>query len=241
MGLFFREFIVPIQGIPHGVSGVGIVLFYLPKKFLHLGAVGVVLVGAALDLLLITPQLGIAGDVAFFYHAERTDDAQGHLSHLEQRGHSVETSLIDEVHEGGGKQVVLMVPKGYLIAPQLLGKVEHNLPPVPRTQETGRLAPQFGGVFERCGPDMQRHVELLAEMLQVLGRCLVGDIGHAHMEGLDAESRMLYLGPACEHLEEAQRILAAGQTNEDAVAVFKQAVGGEGLDKAFANTPFEVN
>ena len=59
--------------------------------------------------------------------------------HLEQGGHRVETSLIEEVHQTGVEQVVLMMTQGNLVTAQLLRQIEELLATMPGAEEAGRL------------------------------------------------------------------------------------------------------
>jgi hypothetical protein len=121
------------------MTGLRIHLLNLFEELSHIITMGRRLVGTEFYLLLIAPQLRIATDIILLNHTERTDDAQGHLSHLEQSRHRIETSLIELVHQAGMQQVILMMSQGNLVAPQLLRQIKKLLTAVPRTEETWRL------------------------------------------------------------------------------------------------------
>ena len=114
--IVFHQFSGPYEGIPEAVTGFWVVLLDGVEELAHVVAMTVFFIWAQLHLLLIAAQLGIASDVGLFDHAERTDDAQGHLLHFEQGGHRVEAALVELVHQAGVEQVVLMMAKGYLVA-----------------------------------------------------------------------------------------------------------------------------
>lgn len=80
---------------------------------------------------------------------------------------------------------------------------------------------------------MQGHLQPLAELLQVVGRSLVADILHPHMNSLDAKPRVMNLRPAPQQLGEQQRILAAREPYQHMVIVGQQLIPHESLDKPF--------
>ena len=103
------------------------------------GSLGVVLVGAVLQLLLITAEFCVAYNVSFVDETQRSDDAKRHLAHLQQGGHRTETALIHKVHQRGVDYVVAMVAQGNLVAAKFLGEVEELLASVPGTEKAGLL------------------------------------------------------------------------------------------------------
>ena len=81
------------------------------------------------------------------------------------------------------------------------------------------------------GDDVEGHVLLTAEALQIVGRGFVADVRHAHMDGLDPEVRMMDARAAGQQFQEAKRVLAARESEEHVVVVLEQTVGGKRADE----------
>ena len=204
--LFLDEFSRLLQGLPDRVAGFGIQALHLSEQAGDGGAVGVALMGAQFGHGPVAGHLSIATDVCLVNEAQRTDDAQRHLAHFEACGHCAEASLKCQVHQGRVDEVVAMVPKGYLVAAQLLRKIEQLLAAVPRAEEARRLTLRL---LKAGGNHVQRHLQIIAELLKVVSRSLVADILHPHMNRLDTKSGMMNLCPAAQQFRKKQGVLAA--------------------------------
>ena len=158
----------------------------------HARAMGIGVVGTAFFLWLVVMRFGVGEDVGFVAEAEWTDDADGHFLHAQQYGHRAESTLKREVHQGGVKDVVLMVAEGNLRAAQFLCEIEDLLAPVPRAEEAGRL---LGTLVETGGENVQRHVKLSAEVFEIGGVGFVGDVLHPHVNGTELEARRIDVTP----------------------------------------------
>ena len=86
---------------------------------------------------------------------------------------------------------------------------------------------------------MQRHIQRLTELLQVIGRRLVRDILHTHMDSLNTEAGLVYLSPFAQHLKQAQRVFSARQPHKDMITVLKKTVSDKSFYEAFANAFFK--
>ena len=122
--LFFNQFVVCIQGSPDAEAGFRIHLFHLVVEMFDVCAMRVRLVGTEFLLFLIASHFCVDLDILFLYHAERSDDGQWHLTHLEARWHRVEAPLKGEVHQGCMDEIVLMMAECYLVAAEFLSEVE---------------------------------------------------------------------------------------------------------------------
>ena len=71
---------------------------------------------------------------------------------------------------------------------------------------------------------MQGNAEAVAEGLEIGGVCLVVDIRHADMERLDGEVGDIDLGTTSEEFQQAQRVLATRQTDEDFVVLVDELI-----------------
>ena len=71
---------------------------------------------------------------------------------------------------------------------------------------------------------MERDAEAGAEGLQVGGVALVVDVVHANMERLEGEVGDMNLGTPGEKLQQAERILATRQTDEDFIVLVDEFV-----------------
>ena len=113
--------------MPHALACLGVQGAEGLGEAFHFRAAGSVFVGAWGYL---THQLGcgsIGRNVPFRNKAQGTDDGEGIMLHGHGGAHGVERTFVKEVHEHGGKEVVLMMPQGYLVETVLNGKVEHSL------------------------------------------------------------------------------------------------------------------
>ena len=186
--------------MPDGVACLWIQLFQLLEERLCGGAISGLLVGTQLELFLVMLLLGILLDVSLLTQAQRTDNGQRHLLHPELGRHRRELPLEGEVHQGSMDDVILVMAKGYLGTTQLLSDIEELLAALPGTEETGgllfalarRRTVGSGGAYvgssrKAGGNDVERNTEAVAERLQVGGVCLVMNIVHADMQGLNGE------------------------------------------------------
>ena len=82
------------------------------------------------------------------------------------------------------------------------------------------------------GNQVQRHPEVLAELLQVRGVGLIVNVLHAYMNSLYLEGGMLDASATSQQLSEQQRVLATRQAHQHMVAVAQQLVSDKRLDKA---------
>ena len=189
--------------MPEGVARLWIQLFQLLEERLCGGAIGGLLVRAQLELFLVMLLLGILLDVSLLTQAQRTDNGQRHLLHPELGRHRRELSLEGEVHQGSMDDVVLVVAKGYLGTTKLLSNIEELLAALPGTEEAGGLSVlRFSrNIREAGGDDVERNGEAVAEGLEVGGVCLVMNIVHADVQGLDSEVGDVDLGAAGEELQ----------------------------------------
>ena len=146
--LFLNEFVVGLEGTPDAVAHFWVQLFETVVNLLDVRAVRVGLVRTDFLLLLIALQFGVGLDVGLWNEAQRTDDRERHLAHLQQGGHCAETALETEVQQGRMDEIVLMMPEGYLVAAEFLCQIEHYLAAVPGTEKAGLLLlAQAGGGF----------------------------------------------------------------------------------------------
>ena len=80
-----------------------------------------------------------------------------------------------------------MMTQCNLVETNLLCKVEHLFPAIPRTKKARRLTFVGGSIKTRVN-DMQVDVALSAKFLQVMGIRFVIDIIHSNVNGLDGET-----------------------------------------------------
>ena len=161
---------------------------------------------------------GILSDVGFLTQAERTDNGQRHLLHLQLGRHRRELALEGEVHQHRMDKVVLVMAQGYLGAAQLLCNVEELFAALPGTEEAGglllarRRSVGSSGTFvgsggEAGGDDVQGNAKTVAEGLKIGGVRLVVDIFHADVECLDGEVGDVNLGTTGEELQQTSESL----------------------------------
>jgi hypothetical protein len=174
-------------------------------NLLNVSAIGVMLIGTLLELLLITLFFGVSTDIIFGAETKRADDGEGHFPHAEQGGHGAEVSLEREVHQGSMDDVVLMVPQGYLVTPQLLGEVEELLAALPGAEEARGLWMKVEGSFrgkhpfgssggwrvDGRGNEVEGNFQALTEVLQIGSVRLIMDVLHSYVEGFNRELRTL--------------------------------------------------
>ena len=131
--ILFRQFTLLFQCFPNGKARFRADQFNAVVKLCNGGSLGIMLIGTMLQLLLIPTEFSIAVYVDFVDETKRTDDGEWHFAHLQQGGHSAETTLVDEVHQRSMDDVVAMMPQGNLVAAKLLRKVEELFAAVPGT------------------------------------------------------------------------------------------------------------
>ena len=95
----------------------------------------------------------------------------------------MEGAFVEEVHEHGGKEIVLVMPQGNLVEAVLYGKVEHGLTAIAGTKEAAGTA-HVGAFFKLGVEDVQGDAKTVTELLHVGNIRLVGHIVHNHMHGL---------------------------------------------------------
>ena len=203
-------------------------MFQLVVDVAHARAVGIGVVGTAFFLWLVVMRFGVGKDVGFVTEAERTDDADGHFLHAQQYGHRAKATLECKVHQGGVKDVVLMVAEGNLRAAQFLCEIEDLLASVPRAEEAGRL---LGALVEAGGENVKRHVKLSAEIFEIGGVGLIGDVLHPHVNGTELEARRIDVTPLRQQFQQAQRILSSRQGHKHMIAIVDQAIFAQGTSE----------
>lgn len=134
--------------------------------------------------------------------------------HPEEAGHGREATGIGEVHERRVEDVVLMVPEGYLVTPQLLRHLEERLSAVPRTEETGCALLITVGLklYEALviGDAVAR--ALLAKVIRVR---LVIYARHSHMQGMKREALIASAQHVAHEVEQGEGVLSTRQADED--------------------------
>ena len=96
--------------MPHALAGLGVHGAEGLSKMFHFRPLGSVFIGTGKYL---SYQLGFGGigcDVLFGDKAEGSDDGERVVLHGHGGAHGVEGAFVEEVHEHGGKKVVLMMP-----------------------------------------------------------------------------------------------------------------------------------
>ena len=211
-----------------GAEGLGEAFHFRPSGSVFVGAGGY-----------LTHKLGcgsIGRYIQFRNKAQGADDGEGIMLHGHGGTHGVERTFVEEVHEHGGKEVVLMMPQGYLVETVLYGKVEHSLTAIACTKEAAGLA-LVGAFVKRGVEDMQGDAKTVAELLHVGNIRLVGHIVHNHMHGLYPYGWFEDTGTLCHQLGHDKGVLASGEGEEYPVAVGEKAVGGTGFVEETGEAP----
>ena len=211
-----------------GAEGLG--------EALHFRAAGSVLVGTGGDL---AHQLGFGGmecDVLFGDKAEGADDGEGIVLHGHGGTHGVEGAFVEEVHEHGGKEIVLMMPQRNLVEAVLHGKAEHGLATIAGTEEA-TCAALVGALVERGVKYVQGYAKGIAELLHVQDVRLIGHIVHNHMHGLHVYRWLEDTCTLSHQLSHDQGVLASGKGKENPVAIGKKAVSGTGFVEEAGEAP----
>ena len=206
-----------------GIARLGIELFHTAEQGSNVAPSGGFLVWTLLVLLLVVLGFGYGNDVVFLNQNERTDDSEGHLAHLQLRRHRREAAFVEQVHQCSVDYVVLMVAQGNLVVAVSLCISKELLAPIPGTEEAWLLAPVAFGVEAR-GCHVQGYSPTLAELLEISGVALVGNVLHAHVDGSHREARLEHAAPVRKQIEKQQRVFATRQAYEYLVAV-----GNEGI------------
>lgn len=170
--------------MPHALACLGVQGAEGLGEALHFRAAGSVFIGTGGH---VTHQLGFGGmgcDVLFGDKAEGAYHGEGIVLHGHGGAHGVEGAFVEEVHEHGGKEIVLMMPQRNLIETMLNGKVKHGLTAIAGTEEATRAA-LVGALVERGVKYVQGYAKGIAELLHVRDVRLVGHIVHNHMHGLN--------------------------------------------------------
>ena len=148
----------------------------------------------------------------------------------------MERTFVEEIHEHGGKEVVLMMPQGNLVETVLYGKVEHGLTAIACTKETAGLA--LVCAFVKGGVEnVQGDAKSIAKVLHVGNVRLVGHIVHNHMHGLYLYGWFEDTGTLCHQPGHDKGVLASGEGEEYPVAVGEKAVGGTGFVEEAGEDP----
>lgn len=211
-----------------GAEGLGEAFHFRPSGSVFVGAGGY-----------LTHQLGCGSmgcDVQFRNKAQGADDGEGIMLHGHGGTHGVERTFVEEVHEHGGKEVVLMMPQGNLVETVLYGKVEHSLTAIACTEEAAGLA-LVSAFIKRGVEDVQGDAKTVAELLHVGNVRLVGHIVHNHMHGLYPYGWFEDTGTLCHQLGHDKGVLASGEGEEYPVAVGEKTVGGTGFVEETGEAP----
>ena len=222
--------------MPHALAGFGVQGAEGLGEALHFRAAGFVFVGTG-DYL--AHQMGFGGmgcDVLFGDKAEGTDDGEGIVLHGHGGAHGVEGAFVEEVHEHGGKEVVLMMPQRNLVETLLHGKAEHGLATIAGTEEA-TCAALVGDFVERGMKYVQRYAKGIAECLHVQDVRLIGHIVHNHMHGLHVYRWLENTRTLSHQLSHDQGVLASGKGKENPVAIGKKAVIGTGFVEEAGEDP----
>ena len=224
------------QCMPHALAGFGVHGAEVLGEAFHFRAAGSVLVGAGGDLAY---QLGFGGmgcDVLFGDKAEGAYHGDGIVLHGHGGAHGVEGAFVEEVHEHGGKEIVLVMPQGNLVETLLYGKAEHGLTAIAGTEEAA-CAALVGALVEGGVKYVQGYAKGVAELLHVKDVRLIGHIVHNHMHGLHMYRRLEDTRTGSHQLSHDQRVLATGKGKEYPVAIGKKAVIGTGLVEEAGEDP----
>lgn len=222
--------------MPHALACLGVQGAEGLGEAFHFRPSGSVFVGARSYLAHQACIGSIGRYVQFRNKAQGTDDDEGIMLHGHGGVHGVERTFVEEVHEHGGKEVVLMMPQGYLVETVLYGKVEHSLTAIACTKEAAGLA--LVGAFVKGGvEDVQGDAKSIAELLHVGNIRLVGHIVHNHMHGLYPYGWFEDTGTLCHQLGHDKGVLASGEGEEYPVAVGEKGVGGTGFVEETGEDP----
>lgn len=140
--------------------------------------------------------------------AEGTDNLQVVMLHLHHRAHRLRLSLEGDVHQISDDEVIVMVAQGNLVETVVLREAEEGLAAVPCAEEASRL-PRVCTLIEGGVDDMQWHVEIIAELLQIGAVCLVRYVVHDDMRRRHFYVRTEYPCSLCHQTSQHQRVLAA--------------------------------
>ena len=86
---------------------------------------------------------------------------------------------------------------------------------------------------------MERDGQTIAELLKVGSVCLVMNIVHSDVQGLDGEVGDIDLGTAGEELQQAERVFATRQTDEDFVVLVDELVLPQRFIECFPKSFFQ--
>ena len=224
------------QCVPHALAGFGVQGAEGLGEAFHFRAAGSVLVGTGGDM---AHQLGFGGMgcyVLFGDKAEGADDGEGIVLHGHGGAHGVEGAFVEEVHEHGGKEIVLMMPQRNLVETLLYGKAEHGLATIAGTEEAV-CATLVGALVEGGVKYVQGYAKGVTERLHVQDVRLIGHIVHNHMHGLHVYRWPEDTRTLCHQLSHDQRVLASGKGKENPVAIGKKAVSGTGFVEETGEPP----
>ena len=224
------------QCVPHALAGFGVQGAEGLGEAFHFRAAGSVLVGTGGDL---AHQLGFGGMgcyVLFGDKAEGADDGEGIVLHGHGGTHGVEGAFVEEVHEHGGKEIVLMMPQRNLVETMLYGKAEHGLATIAGTEEA-TCAALVGALVEGGVKYVQGYAKGIAECLHVQDVRLIGHIVHNHMHGLNTDRRSEDTRTLSHQLSHDQGVLASRKGKQNPVAIGKKAVIGTGFVEETGEAP----
>lgn len=221
---------------PQTVPGFGIHLFQTMQDTFHHAPARLRLVRTILHLLPIVSYRRQFRQIGFVHKAHRADNRHVELLHYQPRRHRTERPLIRNIHQQRFQNIIHVMPQGYFVTPLFLCHSEQSLAPVPRTQETRRLA----GIRTRIElrfVQHERHSLRLRIASEVIRIALIRDISHYHMGSNHRKPWLQNPGTTRQQFHQRQRVLAAGKPDKDFIALFYQSVLHHSFGKAFLYTP----
>jgi len=137
---------------------------------------------------------------------ERADEDDPALEHLLPGRHRADLAFKKQVHQDGLDDVVLVVAQRHLAAPQLLGRLEERLAPVPGTPETGDFFAALSAEDIVLFDDELEPLLRRAPAQEVHGDSVVAEV-HIHRHELIADRHEG--AAALQDLQEDKAVLAA--------------------------------
>lgn len=163
-------------------------------------------------------------------HTQRPDYTQRIMPHRHRRPHRRKRALISHIHQQGNEKIILMMPQRHLVEPPLHSEVKQSPPPIPRTEETTRLAPVPTLVKTRMN-DMQSNTTVPAKPLEILHVGLIRDIVHHDISRLHPNRRFENPRPRPKQSHQSQRVLPTRKPHKNPVTIFYQSETNTGLIK----------
>jgi len=212
-----------VESAPDGVDGVGIERLEGTDDIVHIRSMGLVLIRTELLLPMIAPELGIAAQIGLADKTERADHLHRELIHLQEGRDSANSALEREVHQEGMDDIVAMMTEGYLVAAPRLSHLKQGLAAIPGAEETMGLAMVGRGV-EGGNVMNELYPTLLTERTEIVDIGAIADridrdVNRHHSDTRHTDTRL-----ATEELDERQRVLAAGETDEDDIAIGEETI-----------------